>query len=68
MSLVWRLWLSFHPSCLKSIFSLSSLGEGKGLFQSTVGPDGFKNLYNDPEKSEFKLDHTAPNTDAKYDL
>ncbi|HUE15288.1 MAG TPA: hypothetical protein VMR25_14050, partial [Planctomycetaceae bacterium] len=37
------------------------------------GPDGFKNLYNDPEKNakvpEFKIDQQAPGkSDYKFDL
>jgi hypothetical protein len=70
-------------------FKFSSYGKADGLPAATyvvtiadlkynkkegyVGPDGFKNLYNDPEKNanipEFKIDHKAPGkSDYDFDL
>lgn len=70
-------------------FSFSTYGRGDGLPAATyvvtianlkykkrdgrVGPDGLKNLYNDPEKNanipEFKIDHKAPGkSDYEFDL
>jgi hypothetical protein len=51
-------------------FALLSKKKSKGDLQ---GPDGFKNLYNDPEKNakvpEFKIDQQAPGkSDYKFDL
>ncbi|HUE18057.1 MAG TPA: hypothetical protein VMR25_28135 [Planctomycetaceae bacterium] len=34
-----------------------------------LGPDGLKNLYNDPDKAEFPITHQAPGrTDYRFDL
>jgi hypothetical protein len=70
-------------------FSFSTYGNGDGLPPGTyvllfaqltnkkkegfIGPDGLKNLYNDPEKNatkpEFKIEHKAPGrSDYAFDL
>lgn len=51
------------------VFALLADRKKEGL----VGPDGLKNLYNDPEKNEtipeFKIGHKAPGkTDYHFDL